>query len=98
LSGSSFPDAARRAGIETTIGIHTGLCEQSSETVIGAAVEVSASIAALAAPFEILVSSSVKDLVSGAGLAFEGRGDSSRSKRRTIESMQKQGFNGLSAR
>ena len=72
---SAITDAARRAGIETRIGIHTGLCEQSSETISGAAVVVSASIAALAAPFEVLVSSSVKDLVSGAGLAFEGRGE-----------------------
>src|SRR3989440_84086 len=72
---SAISDAARRAGIETMIGIHTGLCAQSSETITGPTVEVGASIAALADPFAVLVSSSVKDLVSGAGLDFEGCGE-----------------------
>lgn len=69
----AISDAARRAGMDITIGIHTGLCELSSETVSGAAVEVSASIAALGRPFEVLVSSSVKDLISGAGIDFQAR-------------------------
>ena len=69
----AISDSAQRAGIQVRIGIHTGLCDQFAETLGGVAVETSASIAALAAPFEVLVSNSVKDLVSGAGLHFEER-------------------------
>ena len=71
---SAIRDAAQRAGIETRSALHTGLCDIAGDQISGVAVETSAAIAALAEPGEVLASSTVKDLVSGSGLVFEGRG------------------------
>jgi class 3 adenylate cyclase len=55
-------------------GIHTGEVELAGDDVIGAAVEISAHLAALARPGEVLVSRTVRDLVAGSGYQFSDRG------------------------
>jgi class 3 adenylate cyclase/pimeloyl-ACP methyl ester carboxylesterase len=61
-------------GLEVRSGLHTGECEQRGEDVGGIAVHIGARVVAEAGPSEVLVSSTVKDLVVGSGLAFEDRG------------------------
>jgi class 3 adenylate cyclase len=61
-------------GIEMRAGLHTGECELLDGDVGGSAVHIAARVAALAGAAEILVSSTVKDLVVGSELAFVGRG------------------------
>ena len=56
-------------------GIHTGECERIGEKISGIAVVTGARISSLAGPGEVLVSSTVKDLVAGSGFAFEERGE-----------------------
>ena len=56
-------------------GVHTGECEVIGEKIAGLAVNVGARISSLAAPGEVLVSSTVKDLVAGSGVEFEERGE-----------------------
>jgi len=56
-------------------GCHTGEIELLGADVGGIAVHIGARIGALAGPSEVLVSSTVKDLVAGSGLAFDDRGD-----------------------
>ncbi len=67
---------AALAAREITIraGLHTGEIELTEHDVAGIAVHIGARICALAEPSEVLVSSTVKDLVVGSGLAFEPRG------------------------
>jgi class 3 adenylate cyclase len=67
-------DALRSLGIEIRAGIHTGECEVMDGDVGGVAVHIGARILGMASPGEVLVSSTVKDLVSGSGIAFEDRG------------------------
>ena len=69
----SIRDSARRLGIEIKAGLHTGECDTINEKLAGIAVEISAQIAAKARAGEVLVSSTVKDLVAGAGIQFEDR-------------------------
>jgi class 3 adenylate cyclase len=64
----------RQIGLEIRAGVQTGECELSGDRVSGIAVHVGARIAGLAAPGEVLVSSTVKDLVAGSELRFEERG------------------------
>jgi class 3 adenylate cyclase len=71
---SAIAEALRQLGVEIRAGVHTGECEIRGEEVRGIAVHTGARIAALAGSGEILVSSTVKDLVSGSGLRFEDRG------------------------
>ncbi len=61
-------------GLEVRAGVHTGELEMGPEGVGGIAVNIGARIGAMAAPSEVLVSSTVHDLVSGAGIAFEDAG------------------------
>lgn len=61
-------------GLEIRAGLHTGEIELADDDVRGIAVHIGARIAALAGPGEILVSSTVKDLVVGSGIGFEDRG------------------------
>jgi len=63
-----------RLGIDVRAGLHTGECETIDGKVGGIAVHIGARVAAEAGPGEILVSSTVKDLVAGSGLEFEDRG------------------------
>ena len=67
-------DAVAALGIEIRAGIHTGECELIGDDVGGIAVHIAARVNALAAPREILVSRTVRDLVVGSGIAFEDRG------------------------
>ena len=67
-------DAARRLGIAVRAGLHTGEVELHRDDVAGMAVHIGARVAALADGNETLVSSTVKDLVSGSGLRFHDRG------------------------
>ena len=61
-------------GLEIRAGLHTGECELMGEKPSGIAVPIGARVAAEAQPGEVLVSSTVKDLVVGSGIAFEDRG------------------------
>lgn len=73
-AGCVIRDAARRLGVEVRAGLHTGECEVRGDKIAGAAVEIGARVAAKAAPGEVLVSSTVKGLVSGSGIEFDDRG------------------------
>ena len=70
----SVADAVHALGIEVRTGLHTGECELIGDNVGGIAVHTAARVAALAQPAEVLVSHTVKDLVAGSGIRFEGRG------------------------
>jgi pimeloyl-ACP methyl ester carboxylesterase len=72
--GGAIAEAARSAGLEVRIGLHSGEVELMDEDVGGIAVHIAARIGALAAAGEVLVSSTVKDLVAGAGIGFVDRG------------------------
>jgi class 3 adenylate cyclase len=63
-----------RSGVEIRSGIHSGEVETIGEDVGGMAVNIGARVGALAAPGEVLVSSTVRELVVGSGIAFEERG------------------------
>jgi len=67
-------DAVRPLGLEVRAGLHTGEVEMMNDTVGGIAVHIGARVGALAAPGEILVSNTVKDIVVGSGLTFEYAG------------------------
>ena len=66
--------AVRPLDLEIRAGLHTGEIELSGEDVQGIAVHIGARVAAMARSGEVLVSSTVKDLVAGSGLEFEDRG------------------------
>jgi class 3 adenylate cyclase len=66
----------RDLGIEIRAGLHTGECELRPDgTICGVAVSIGARVQALAAPDEVLVSSTVKEVVTGSGLGFADRGE-----------------------
>jgi pimeloyl-ACP methyl ester carboxylesterase len=67
--------ATREIGLEVRTGIHTGEVELIGEDVGGIAVNIGARIGALAGPNEVLVSSTVRELVVGSGLEFAERGN-----------------------
>jgi len=68
-------DAVHELGVELRAGLHTGECEAIGDDVGGLAVHIGARVGALAAPREVLVSNTVKDLVVGSGLDFADRGE-----------------------
>ncbi|HUS43628.1 MAG TPA: adenylate/guanylate cyclase domain-containing protein [Ilumatobacteraceae bacterium] len=61
-------------GVEVRAGLHTGEIELLGDDVAGLAVHIGARVASLAGPGEVLVSRTVKDLVTGSGTEFESRG------------------------
>ena len=67
-------ESARPLGLEVRAGVHTGECEISGDKLVGVAVHLGARLASEAAAGEILVSSTVRDLAGGSGLAFEDAG------------------------
>jgi class 3 adenylate cyclase len=67
-------DAVRSLGIEVRAGLHTGECEVRGDDIGGIGVHIGARVSALAAPNDVLVSSTLRDLVIGSGLEFEERG------------------------
>jgi pimeloyl-ACP methyl ester carboxylesterase len=72
---AAIRDGVRPLGLEVRAGLHTGECELAGDDVRGMAVNIGARIGALAEPSEVLVSSTVKDLVVGADLEFTDRGE-----------------------
>ncbi|MGH2993044.1 MAG: adenylate/guanylate cyclase domain-containing protein [Solirubrobacterales bacterium] len=71
---SSIAAAVRELGIEIRAGLHPGECELMNGDVGGIAVHTGARVSAEAGPGEVLVSSTVRDLVAGSGIEFEERG------------------------
>jgi class 3 adenylate cyclase len=68
-------EAVGTLGIELRVGLHTGECEVRGDHLGGLAVHIAARVGALAAPGEILISGTVKDLVVGSGIEFTDRGE-----------------------
>jgi class 3 adenylate cyclase len=71
---SAVAEAVRVLEIEIRAGLHTGECEVMNGDVGGIAVHTGARVSSEAGPGEVLVSSTVKDLVAGSGIEFEDRG------------------------
>jgi len=67
-------EAVRPLGIEVRAGLHTGEVERRADDVAGIGVHIGARVSALAGPGEVLVTSTVKDLVIGSDLEFDDRG------------------------
>src|SRR5262249_52944949 len=67
-------DAVQALGIEVRAGLHTGECEVRSDDIGGIGVHIGARVSALARPNDVLVSSTLRDLVIGSGLKFDDRG------------------------
>jgi class 3 adenylate cyclase len=67
-------EAVRELGLEVRIGLHAGECEVLDGKVAGIAVSIGARVSALAGPGQVLVSQTVKDLVTGSKIAFEDQG------------------------
>jgi class 3 adenylate cyclase len=74
-SACAIREGLRELGLEVRSGLHTGECELIDGKVGGIAVHIGARIASLAQPGEVLVSSTVKDLVAGSGIEFVDRGE-----------------------
>jgi pimeloyl-ACP methyl ester carboxylesterase len=70
----SVGEAVRPLGVTVRAGVHTGECEVLGPKLAGIAVHIGARVASVAEPDEVLVSSTVRDLVAGSGLAFADRG------------------------
>jgi pimeloyl-ACP methyl ester carboxylesterase/DNA-binding winged helix-turn-helix (wHTH) protein/class 3 adenylate cyclase len=71
---SAISKYAARLGLNMRVGLHTGECDMVGGKVGGIATEIGVQVARKAAPNEVLVSSTVKDLVAGSGIKFEDRG------------------------
>jgi class 3 adenylate cyclase len=75
-SAAAIRDGVRELGLEVRAGLHTGECELTSDNDVGGlAVHIGARISALAAPGEILVSATVRDLIVGSGQTLADRGE-----------------------
>ncbi len=70
----SVRERLRPLGLQVRTGLHTGECELIGDDVGGIAVHIAARVAATAEPNEVLVSSTVRDIVAGSGLRFADRG------------------------
>lgn len=67
-------DAVQALGIQVRAGLHTGECEVRGDDIGGIGVHIGARVSSLAGPNDVLVSSTLRDLVIGSGLEFEERG------------------------
>jgi class 3 adenylate cyclase len=67
-------DTVQALGIEVRAGLHTGECALRGDDIGGIAVHIGARVSALAGPNDVLVSSTLRDLVIGSGLQFAERG------------------------
>jgi pimeloyl-ACP methyl ester carboxylesterase len=67
-------DTVKQLGIEVRAGVHTGECKPIGDKLGGIAVHIAARVLSNADPSEVVVSSTVKDLVSGSGIMFEDKG------------------------
>jgi class 3 adenylate cyclase len=72
---SAISQSVLDLGIEVRSGVHTGECEIRGDKLAGLAVHIGARIASEASAGQVLVSSTVKDLVAGSGIDFEDRGE-----------------------
>jgi len=70
----AIQDRVQRLGLALRAGVHTGEVEQLGAEVEGLAVHIGARVASAAAPDEVLVTSTVRDLVAGSGITFADRG------------------------
>jgi class 3 adenylate cyclase len=70
----AISEAMRPLGLEVRAGLHSGECEVRGSDLGGLAVHIAARVATAAQPGEVLVSSTVKDLVAGSGIGFSDRG------------------------
>lgn len=75
LCARAIREASRSLGLESRAGLHTGECQLAGGKVTGIAVHTGARVAALAKPGEVLVTSTVKDLVAGSGIGLSDRGE-----------------------
>jgi class 3 adenylate cyclase len=73
-AAQSMVTAAKGIGLDIRAGLHTGECEMLNGDIGGLAVHIGARVVAMAGAGEVLVSSTVKDLVAGSGVVFEERG------------------------
>ncbi|HEV3233210.1 MAG TPA: adenylate/guanylate cyclase domain-containing protein [Candidatus Dormibacteraeota bacterium] len=71
---AAMRDAVRGVGVEMRVGVHTGEIELQDDDVGGIAVHIAQRVMSQAQPGEIVVSSTVRDLVAGSGITFEDRG------------------------
>jgi class 3 adenylate cyclase len=71
---AAMVQGVKALGLELRAGLHTGEVESAGAKVAGMAVHIGARISAQAGAGEVLVSTTVKDLVAGSGLRFEPRG------------------------
>jgi class 3 adenylate cyclase len=71
----AITEAVRPLGIELRVGLHTGEVEVMDDDVGGIAVHIAARVGAKATAGEVLVSSTVRDLVAGSGIVFVDRGE-----------------------
>jgi class 3 adenylate cyclase len=71
----AITEATSKLGVELRVGLHTGECEVRGDDLGGLSVHIAARVAALASLGEVLVSSTVKDLVAGSGIEFSERGE-----------------------
>jgi class 3 adenylate cyclase/pimeloyl-ACP methyl ester carboxylesterase len=72
---AAIVDAVRPLGIEVRVGIHAGEVEVRGADIAGMAVHIGARVAALAGPSEVLVSSTVREIVTGSRRQFDERGE-----------------------
>ena len=68
-------DAVRPLGIEIRAGVHAGEVEVRGVDIAGMAVHIAARVAALAGPSEVLVSSTVREIVTGSRRSFAEHGE-----------------------
>jgi class 3 adenylate cyclase/pimeloyl-ACP methyl ester carboxylesterase len=69
--GAAIAREVKQLGIEVRVGVHTGECELMGDNIGGIAVHTGARVMAQAGPGQVMTSSTVKDLVSGSGIAFD---------------------------
>jgi class 3 adenylate cyclase len=73
-SATAIRDEVKELGLEIRAGLHVGEIEVLTDDIAGLAVHIAARVSAAAGADEVLVSSTVKDLVVGSGLDFDDRG------------------------
>jgi class 3 adenylate cyclase len=71
---TKITESVRGIGLEVRVGLHTGEVEVRGDRLAGIAVHITSRVSNLAGPGEVLVSSTVKDLVAGSGICFTDRG------------------------
>jgi class 3 adenylate cyclase len=71
----AITEALATLGLEVRIGLHCGECEVRGDDLVGLAVHIAARVGSLAGPGEVLVSGTVRDLVAGSDIEFDGHGE-----------------------